>query len=148
MTRNSTSGKLRFGGLNNLQLKVCRSPENWIEHGIIDGIRHPLPATAFVPNSEVNDENRPSFDLDRLFHWVHVAALDYQPEKKLWKVMTLDGLKRTLFLPKLLVMMKAEDPVNFANRIISAIALRKKCEEAIRQRAFFLCNSTLTGLLR
>ncbi|ENN82566.1 hypothetical protein YQE_01060, partial [Dendroctonus ponderosae] len=112
--------------------ECIRSPENWIEHGIIDGIRHPLPATAFIPNSEVNEENRSSFDLDRLFHWVHVAALDYQPKEKLWKVMTLDGLKRTFFLPKLLLMMKAEDPVNFANRIISAIALRKKCEEVIR----------------
>ncbi|ERL92012.1 hypothetical protein D910_09334 [Dendroctonus ponderosae] len=121
-----------------------RSPENWIEHGIIDGIRHPLPATAFVPNSEVNEENRSSFDLDRLFHWVHVAALDYQPKKKLWKVMTLDGLKRTFFLPKLLLMMKAEDPVNFANRIISAIALRKKCEEVIRCEFVMDCMS-LTG---
>ncbi|KAL1506671.1 hypothetical protein ABEB36_005994 [Hypothenemus hampei] len=102
-----------------------RSPENWIEHGIIDGVRHPLPATAFVPNPNITSQNK---NLNQLFQWMHVAVLDYLPKTNLWKIMTLDGLKRIFCLPKLFLMMKAEDPVQFAERIKAAVELRKKKE--------------------
>lgn len=111
---------------------LFRSPQNWIEHGIIDGVRHPLPGTAFVPNAEITKENQSDYTIDQLYHWINIAVMDYEPKTKLWKVMTLDGYKRIFCLPKIFLMMKAEDPVNFGNRICAAIALRKRSEEIIR----------------
>lgn len=61
-----------------------------------------------------------------------MAVIEYHADRKLWEVMSLDGLKRTFLLPKLFLMMKAEDPVNFSHRIAEAIALRKKSEQLIR----------------
>ncbi|XP_030766886.1 dynein heavy chain 1, axonemal-like isoform X2 [Sitophilus oryzae] len=123
---------------------MVRTAENWIEHGVIDGIRHPLPGTAFVPNENLTDKNREAFSLDELYHWVDVAISDYNYETKCWHVTTLDGFKRTFELPKVYLTFKAEDPVHFGDRIIAAINLRKKTEEIIRCEFFIDCMP-LTG---
>ncbi|KAF7272031.1 hypothetical protein GWI33_015147, partial [Rhynchophorus ferrugineus] len=123
---------------------MIRTADNWIEHGIIDGVRYPHPGIAFVPNENVNEENRDTFSIDDLYHWVDVAVEDYDSSSKCWRVMTLDGLKRKFSLPKVSFMFKAEDPISFAERIKSAIALRKRSEEIIRCEFFMDCM-VLTG---
>lgn len=116
-----------------LLLFIHRTPEGWIEHGIIDGISHPIPGEAFIPISEKTFvPSNPVEPMNYLFVWTNVAVLDYLPEKKAYKVLTLDGLQRTYEIPRIYLMFKAEDPMVFAQRIKAAVDLRNQTESTIR----------------
>ncbi|XP_074037842.1 dynein axonemal heavy chain 1 isoform X2 [Leptinotarsa decemlineata] len=117
-----------------------RTPENWLDHGVIDNVRHPLPGKAFVP-TPVDIINSTTTTTEEYYSWVNVAVAEYDPEPKLWTVLTLDGLQRTFRLPRLFVMFDAEDPVNFANRIRAALNLRFDTENLIRYEFFVDCMS-------
>lgn len=115
-------------------LKCDRTSEEWINQGIINGVRYPLPATVFV--ERVMDKkwiyDRDDNTLINLFGWFHAAVTDYDYERKLWTIVTLDGLKRKFLLPRIYVQFFGEDPRNFAKRIIAAIKGRQIAETNIR----------------
>lgn len=117
-----------------IYIYYSRTPENWLELGVIKGVRNPLPGEAFVPVvSEVLDPFTKIEDLfTHLCQWVNVAVMDYDDDKKLWKIMTLDGTRRTFELPRIYVMFKAEDPDVFARRIKAAVDLRRVTEATLR----------------
>ncbi|XP_023309976.1 dynein heavy chain 1, axonemal-like [Anoplophora glabripennis] len=125
-----------------------RTPESWLDHGMIDGVKYPLPGEALVPNADF----QPEYDipLEDIYCWVNVAVTDYNFETKMWSVLTLDGLQRTFELPRLRVMFKAEDPANFARRIWEAIVVRFETENKIRYDFFLdcLCLSDTASLSR
>ncbi|XP_056631499.1 dynein axonemal heavy chain 1-like [Diorhabda sublineata] len=128
-----------------------RTPENWLEHGIIDNVRHSLPAIAFVPtvtqmtvesSENLSSKHKLSINpLDYLYAWINVAVIDYNPQTKLWQVMTLDGTQRMLSLHRLYIMFYAEDPVNFVNRMKEALRLKSETENLIRYEFFLDCIS-------
>lgn len=115
-------------------MQFGRTAEEWINLGIINGVRYPLPATVFV--ERVMDKkwifDRDDNTLNNLFGWFHAAVTDYDYERKLWTVLTLDGLKRTFFLPRIYVQFFGEDPRKFAKRIIAAVKGRQIAETSIR----------------
>ncbi|CAH1982455.1 unnamed protein product [Acanthoscelides obtectus] len=114
-----------------------RTPENWLQHGVIEGVRYPLPGEAYL---EIADEHRGEFcHLFDTYGWMNVAVTDYNFETKKWAVLTLDGLQRTFEVPRLYVMFKAEDPRNFAKRVEAAIKSRYDTENLIRFEFFFDC---------
>ncbi|KAI4462801.1 dynein heavy chain 1 axonemal-like protein [Holotrichia oblita] len=122
-----------------------RTPQGWIEHGVIDGISHPIPGEAFIPISEKTIvPTNPIEPLNYLYVWTNVAVLDYLPAKKMYKILTLDGLQRTYEIPRIYLMFKAEDPMIFARRIKAAVDLRNQTESTIRYE-FYLDCMTLTG---
>lgn len=115
-------------------MQFDRTVNDWINLGIIDGVRYPLPATVFV---EKNSRKEWMLDCDdklpgNLYDWFPAAVTDYDSEKKIWTVLTLDGLKRKFRLPRIYVRFYAEDPREFARRVASAVKQRKIAETAIR----------------
>lgn len=114
-------------------MKNFRTPESWLNHGLIEGIRHPIPGEAFVPVSKKNNLLYLYEDpLNNLYRWFNVAVTDYLPDKKLWRVLTLDGFQRPFSVPRIYLMFKAEDPKVFAQRIQAALELRHLTESNIR----------------
>ncbi|KAF5308293.1 hypothetical protein FQR65_LT06286 [Abscondita terminalis] len=122
-----------------------RSPDSWIKHGIVDGVRHPIPGEAYLPVCKKPSISKSSVDyLNHAYKWVNVAITDYNPQTKLWQVLTLDGFQRAFKIPRIYLMFKAEDPVIFAERIKFAIDLRNEVENNIRYE-FYLDCMLLTG---
>ncbi|XP_018365084.1 PREDICTED: dynein heavy chain 1, axonemal-like [Trachymyrmex cornetzi] len=118
----------------------CRTTEEWINLGIIDGIRYPLPATVFV--ERIIDKKK-IFDryniLNNLYGWFHAAVTDYNNEQKLWTVLTLDGLKRKFLLPRIYIRFFGEDPRKFAKRVAAAVKQRQIAETSIRYHFYLDC---------
>ncbi|KAK4887372.1 hypothetical protein RN001_003643 [Aquatica leii] len=141
-----------YSNINYLPLELfdneeldSRTPKNWIQHGIIDGVRHPIPGEAYLPVCMKPTVPDTSVDyLNHVYKWVNVAVTDYTPENKLWHVLTLDGYQRTFKVPRIYLMFKAEDPFMFAQRIKEAIELRNETENNIRYE-FYLDCMLLTG---
>ncbi|XP_060531534.1 dynein axonemal heavy chain 1-like [Cylas formicarius] len=123
------------------QMFDVRSPQNWLQNANLEGVQYPLPGEAFVPNPNIEQHITP----DELYHLVDVAIGEYDKEKMLWKVLTLDGLKRTFWLPRIYFMFKAEDPMHYGMRLKAALDLRRIAEETIRYE-FFVDNMPLIGI--
>lgn len=102
--------------------------------GLIDGVRHPLPAMSFVEKIRTNERNNYLSDvqLNNLYEWHLSAVTDYDSCKKLWTVFTLDGHKRTFLLPRIYIRFIAEDPKVFARRVAAAVKERQIVETHIR----------------
>lgn len=113
-----------------------RSPQSWLDHGILEGVRHPIPGEAFVPIPKSVRLPHGCDVLNWLYKWVNVAVTDYDHNTKLWAVLTLDGELRAFKLPRIYVMFKAEDPWQFARRIRAALDLRNESENFIRSDQF------------
>uniref|UniRef100_A0A1Y1N5M7 Dynein heavy chain 1, axonemal n=2 Tax=Photinus pyralis TaxID=7054 RepID=A0A1Y1N5M7_PHOPY len=122
-----------------------RSPESWLNHGVMEGVRHPIPAVAFVPvyMKPLVHPSSPDY-LNHVYEWTDVAVTNYTPDDELWHVLTLDGFQRTFAIPRIRLMFKAEDPVVFAHRIKAALELRNQAENSIRYE-FYLDCMLLTG---
>lgn len=100
---------------------------------MLDGVRHPIPAEAFLPiTSKSEVPTNPTDSANYIYEWVTVAVTNYEENLKLWSVTTLDGFQRMFNIPRISLMFKAEDPQNFANRIKAAIDLRNEVESRIR----------------
>ncbi|XP_053976512.1 dynein axonemal heavy chain 1-like [Hylaeus volcanicus] len=112
----------------------CRTIEDWINLGVIDGERYPLPATVFVPRFQEEDERFQHIDdlTGHLFSWHNAAVTNYDYRKKLWTVLTLDGRKRKYFIPRIYIRFYAEDPRIFAKRVAVAIENRRIAEASIK----------------
>jgi len=107
--------------------------EDWINLGVIDNIRYPLPAKIFVENANCNLLAATSKEtLEICFSWFYAAVTGYDYEKKLWSVFTLDGLKREFHLPRIYIRFFAEDPRIFAKRVANAIKQRRITASIIR----------------
>ncbi|KAF5270064.1 hypothetical protein FQA39_LY08476 [Lamprigera yunnana] len=136
-----------FATINYLPLELfddeefdSRSPTNWLQHGVIEGVRHPIPGEAFVPVRKRPVVSESSVDyLNHVYQWVNVAVTDFTPDDKLWHVLTLDGYQRTFQIPRIQLMFKAEDSRAFAERIKSAIELRNETENIIRCELYLDC---------
>lgn len=132
----------------------CMTPADWINLGWLDGIRHPLPAEAFLPNRflqesipheissesmefSFEDRSYESYSLaskdvtvvrNHLYQWTKVAVRDYDPEKLLWIVTDLIT-KVTYKIPRIQLMFIAENPEEFIYRVKKALLLRENCEK-------------------
>lgn len=110
-----------------------RTPDDWLNLGIIDGVRYPLPATVFVEKVirmkwTFNQDDK----LSNLFGWFDAAVTDYDNKRKVWTVLTLDGHKRKFLLPRIYVYFLGEDPRKFAQRVAAAVKQRRIAETSIR----------------
>ncbi|KYN02642.1 Dynein heavy chain 1, axonemal [Cyphomyrmex costatus] len=118
----------------------CRTTEEWINLGIVNGTRYPLPALVFV---ERITDKKWIFDrydiLNNLFGWFHAAVTDYDNKRKLWTVLILDGLKRKFLLPRIYIQFLGEDPRKFAKRVAAAIKQRQIAEINIRYHFYLDC---------
>lgn len=112
----------------------CRTVEDWINLGMIDGTHYPLPATVFVPRFRSEDEMFSLEDdqLNKLFAWTNAAVTHYDRERKLWTVLTLDGRKREFKIPRVYIRLFAEDPRIYAKRVAAAIKHRRIAEASIK----------------
>ncbi|KAK1118880.1 hypothetical protein K0M31_014650 [Melipona bicolor] len=112
----------------------CRTAEDWINLGVIDGKHYPLPATVFVPRFRSEDEMFSLEDnqLNNLFTWTNAAISHYNHERKLWSVLTLDGRKRKFEIPRIYIRFFAEDPRNYVKRLKVAIEHRRTAEASIK----------------
>ncbi|XP_076646491.1 dynein axonemal heavy chain 1-like [Halictus rubicundus] len=145
LTREETNGL--FSTVHILPLDLfddeeydCRTIEDWLNLGIIDGKRSPLPATVFVPTFQEEERkfDKASHMLENLFSWCNAAVTDYNYDTKLWSVITLDSRKRRYSIPRIYIRFYAEDPRIFANRMAVAIENRRIAEESIKLVTLFL----------
>ncbi|XP_017768545.1 PREDICTED: dynein heavy chain 1, axonemal-like [Nicrophorus vespilloides] len=114
-----------------------RSPEGWLDHGIMDGVRHPIPAQAFLPKAVIKPTKGDR--MEKLFEWTNVAVLDFNKDMKKYKLLTLDGLKREFYLAEIYILFKAEEPMKCAKRIQSALEMRNAAEIRIRYEFIMDC---------
>lgn len=108
---------------------------DWVSLGVIDDTLHPLPAMVFVkafPSKGKSNDKLHSNSLDDLFVWCSAAVIDYNAKSNRWTVITLDGYKRVLTLPRIYICFFAEDSKVFAQRIASAVKSRNVAENLIR----------------
>lgn len=97
-----------------------------------------MPAESYLPVVEpttdtvIRSHDRSRANLLNQFDWFKVAVTDYFPDKKLFRVLTLDGLQREFNVPRIYLAFQAENPLKFAQRIKKAIDLRTKTENRIR----------------
>lgn len=115
-------------------MRFDRTADEWINLGIIDGVRYPLPATVFVEKIIHKERifDRDDKTLSNLFSWFPAAITDYDNKRKLWTVLTLDALKRKFLLPRIYIRFFGEDPRKFAQRIANAVKQRQIAEISIR----------------
>lgn len=111
---------------------------------MINGVRHPLPAIVFVEKDGHKQQtfNLHDKSLSNLFGWFYAAITDYDKERKLWSVLTLDGLKRKFFLPRIYIRFLGEDPRKFAQRVAAAVKERRIAEISIRLNNEFITTGT------
>ncbi|KAL6436551.1 hypothetical protein ACFW04_004787 [Cataglyphis niger] len=119
----------------------CRTAEEWINLGIIDGIRYPLPAIVFVEKILHKERifDRDDKTLSNLFGWFNAAVTNYDNKRKLWSVLTLDTFKRKFLLPRIYIRFYGEDPRKFAQRIANAVKQRQITESRIRYQFYLDC---------
>lgn len=134
-----------------------KTPNDWLNLGLVDGIRNPLPAEAFLPN-RFHQENVPhelssdsmifsiaerSFESsgrankdvtvvrNHLYRWTKVVVRDYDHETLLWTVTDLIT-KRTYKIPRIQMMFNAENPEQFIDRVKKALRFRENCEKCLK----------------
>lgn len=122
--------KIRY----DVDYRRCRTIEEWLNLGTVDGKRSPLPATVFVPRFQEDDRKFDKADhmLENLFAWCNAAVTGYDYHTKLWSVITLDGRKRKYSIPRIYIRFYAEDPRIFAKRMAAAIESRRIAEASIK----------------
>ncbi|CAH0560322.1 unnamed protein product [Brassicogethes aeneus] len=122
-----------------------RTPDDWLQLGVVENVRYPIPAQAFLPSGVELTRIEKLDMLNNIYKWVNVAVLDYDKQLSLWTVLTLDGLQRSYTVPRIYLMFKAEDPINFGMRVKAALDLRFDAENTIRNE-FFIDNMLLTDI--
>ena len=93
-----------------------------------------MPALAFfqrdpVPVFELIDSGVP---INEFYGWVEVVVTEYDRRSKLYMCTRVDGISDVFSVPRIYVMFKAEDPVNFGRRIADAIYRRQDVENRIK----------------
>ncbi|XP_031787006.1 dynein heavy chain 1, axonemal isoform X2 [Nasonia vitripennis] len=107
----------------------CRTPDEWLDLGLVGGRRYPVPAEALLESSA--EESTPS--------WRPVAVINYVPSSRLWQILTLDSSSRTFHRSRLYFRFFAEDPRIFAQRIEAAMLARRRAEVGLRYQLYLDC---------
>ncbi|XP_038627172.1 dynein heavy chain 1, axonemal [Tachyglossus aculeatus] len=143
----------------------CRIPEEWMMLGVEPGSkdRKPIPGKALLPTDDILGHENP-FSKEVTYMWFSVGVLDYDEENKLYLVhkmkekgkvrdeegqiilnggMTPAGRAPLLpcqyWVPRIQLLFGSENPLVFAQRVISASSLRKKTEELLRYNLYLDC---------
>ncbi|KAJ9594363.1 hypothetical protein L9F63_014205, partial [Diploptera punctata] len=127
----------------------CRLPGEWLDLGLLDGVRHPVPAYAFIkknPSSltEIAQLKVP-VPLNELYDWVEVVVTKYNSVYKLYTCIRVDGIEETHQIPRIYIMFQAEDPINFAHRLADTINRRDSVENRIKFE-LYVDNMLLVGV--
>ncbi|XP_048578532.1 dynein axonemal heavy chain 1-like isoform X2 [Nematostella vectensis] len=143
-----------------------RTSEEWINLGMTDGVRKPVPGKALLPTGKVNDGIKE-------YEWLEVGALSYDKGSELFLVQIVgtDGLQHNVVpeeikvrarmtsndekpptkkkkrlntesqfsVPRIRVLFNAEDPMVFAERVAKAFALRRETEALLRYNLYIDC---------
>ncbi|KAK2581762.1 hypothetical protein KPH14_002241 [Odynerus spinipes] len=118
----------------------CRTSNDWVNMGLLDGVRYPLPAMSFVEKIATDERNHSSdIELNNLYGWHLSAVTNYDSRKELWTILTLDGHKRTFVLPRIYIRFFAEDAKVFARRVATAVKGRRIAETCIRYNFYLDC---------
>ncbi|KAL0272752.1 UNVERIFIED_CONTAM: hypothetical protein PYX00_005610 [Menopon gallinae] len=141
------------------------SISDWLELGKIQNVQHPIPAVAFIPvpvsrlkklkigkasmrytnrshrtKQVQNIRNRlKNWDVPVHYLWLDVAVMGYNYDTSKWHIVTLDGSQSKMWLPRIYVMFRAEDPKNFALRVLDAVQRRHQAEKLIKFNIY--CDS-------
>ncbi|XP_033101869.1 dynein heavy chain 1, axonemal-like [Anneissia japonica] len=138
----------------------CRTPKEWLQMGVVNGDRLPIPGKALLPawdSTEKLDPKDPSLE----YEWFDVGVLDYDPEESLWLVQKTDingrilnqnnqvvinggvqdGTRQPLiaaqyWVPRIQVMFIAEDPAVFAQTVAKAFHDRRHTEALLRYHLY------------
>lgn len=153
----------------------CRNPKEWLELGFIDGKQHPVPGKALLPKDNGRngkeyawtDVGTLEYDADKQLFFVQVIgtgglqhnviptangavengivngdACHEEPKIKHFK---LDA--QQAWVPRIQLLFAAEDPVNFAERVAKAYALRCETEALLRYSLYIDCMP-MEGVVR
>ncbi|XP_055847749.1 dynein axonemal heavy chain 1 [Episyrphus balteatus] len=99
----------------------------WLDKGLIDGVRHPLPAWGLI-KTKIGD-----------FSWQIVAVYNYNKEALKFTVIDLQEAK-THKLYRIHLMFMAENPYSFLERIKSALTRRSDFEAHVRYQMILDCT--------
>ncbi|GBP84500.1 Dynein heavy chain 1, axonemal [Eumeta japonica] len=105
--------------------------------GLVEGEHYPCPGLAFLPRDEDRSQRVPTSNpvalLNKLYKWTKVAVLSCTGKGNMWQVMTLDGSKRRMEVPRIRLAFNAENPEIFAKRVQYAAKLQyRKTEGKLR----------------
>ena len=70
---------------------------------------------------------------------IFVIIFSYYPETNTWGIVTLDGTQSKFRLPRIYVMFRAEDPLNFTFRVLDAVLRRRHTEKLIKFNIYCDC---------
>ncbi|XP_071943674.1 dynein axonemal heavy chain 1-like isoform X2 [Antedon mediterranea] len=142
----------------------CRTPDEWLDMGVVNGHRLPIPAKALLPawdSTEKLDPKDPSLE----YEWFDVGVLDYDQDESLWLVQKTDlngrildhddsqvvvnggvknGIRQPIqatqyWIPRIQVMFIAEDPAVFAQTVSQAFHDRRHTEALLRYHLYVDC---------
>ncbi|CAG9128677.1 unnamed protein product [Plutella xylostella] len=121
----------------------CRTPEEWMGLGLIDGEQHPCPGLAYIPRDETKTKKIYGGDKIQIFNniydWTNAAVFSFDKITDKWHIMALDGTKRRFDIPRIRLMFKADDPETFVQRIKFAVDHRNEVENNIRFYLYLDC---------
>ena len=153
----------------------CRNPKEWLELGFVDGKQHPVPGKALIPNEigkngkeyAWTDVGALEYDDEKQLFLVQVVgtgSLQHnvipttneiaengvvngvahieEPKRKHYKLEP-----QQLWVPRIQLLFAAEDPVNFAERVAKAYALRCETEALLRYNLYVDCMP-MDGVVR
>lgn len=120
----------------------CMLPDDWLNLGVLEGERHPIPGLAFLPN-EANEtyETTTAQLSNNLYKWVKVSVNSYDQIKLRWCVTDVETTLK-YNIPRIYLMFMAEDPENFVNRIQYALRLRENSEKFLQYTSLTNCMET------
>ncbi|KAG7304692.1 hypothetical protein JYU34_010038 [Plutella xylostella] len=121
----------------------CRTPEEWMGLGLIEGEQHPCPGLAYIPRDETKTKKIYGGDKIQIFNniydWTNAAVFSFDKITDKWHIMALDGTKRRFDIPRIRLMFKADDPETFVQRIKFAVDHRNEVENNIRFYLYLDC---------
>lgn len=133
-----------------------RLPEEWLSIAIENGVQHPVPVIALLPDARQARRVSLATDPDTKTHtarhivftvskeehcWTPAAAIGYHPVRQLYMVRRVD-LQEYFLLPRIYVMFCAEDPQLFCERVKAAVELRTLMQNYMRYHLYVDCMPT------
>ena len=152
----------------------CRNPREWLELGLIDGEQHPVPGKALLPNDDGEigmefawtDVGVLDYDTNKELFLVQIVGtgglqhnvIPTRNEAKVNGIANGDSVNEeplTLssseaqqsWVPRIQLLFAAECPVNFAERVAKAYALRCETEALLRYNLYIDCMP-MDGVVR
>ena len=153
----------------------CRNPNEWLELGIVDGKQHPVPGKALLSRDDGKnggeyawtDVGTLDYDVEKQLFLVQVVGTgglqhnviptangvvengvvngDSPNEGPKRKHSKLEAWQ--VWVPRVQLLFAAEDPVNFAERVAKAYALRCETEALLRYNLYVDCMP-MDGVVR